>query len=70
MLSGLLVAVYAAALDALWNIFHEEIGIPVDFWGLKGAVIVFEIMLLNNVIFCTIGAGLGYFATRNRQQPV
>lgn len=45
---------------------YQMFGIPVDFPGLRGGLILFVITFIYSIVLCTLGSALGYFIATKR----
>lgn len=63
---GTSMAIPAALLGVVVTFMYQLVGKPVDFPGLKGGLILFEISLVYGLVVCTLGGILGYFVSKKR----
>lgn len=67
-LMGMLIAVCGAVLYGTSNLIFEAVGLPVDFYGVKGGLIVLTLILVNNVVLCSISSTVGYLLSRKKNK--
>ncbi|WP_428036194.1 hypothetical protein [Amphritea sp.] len=65
-LYSVLLAMPASIIFAGLNYLYGVLGIPVDFAGIRGAIVVFGMALPTAIILCVIGGGLEYAYTHNK----
>lgn len=65
-LYSILLAVPASLIFAGLNYLYGVLGIPVDFAGIRGAIVIVGMALPISIILCAIGGGLGHAYTHNK----
>ncbi|RDH43041.1 hypothetical protein [Zooshikella ganghwensis] len=63
---SVLLAMPASIILAGLNYLYGVLGIPVDFGGMRGALVVVVMALPIAIILCAIGGGIGHVYTHNK----